>query len=160
VPLWITEGVKKGDALTSRGLCVVSLAGVWNWRSTMGTLGDWEDVALKGRAIVICYDADAVTKPNVLRAMVRLGRWLEAKGTASVLYVIVPGAVDGVTTKGADDYLAAAEPGCRLRHLHRRPAGRDRRRRRAARPVPVVQGARLARLGRPALGRGDRRSGR
>jgi hypothetical protein len=28
VPLWITEGIKKGDSLTSRGLCTVTLLGV------------------------------------------------------------------------------------------------------------------------------------
>ena len=37
--LWITEGLKKGDALTSRGCCVVVLTGVFNWRSKYGTLG-------------------------------------------------------------------------------------------------------------------------
>lgn len=33
-PLFITEGIKKGDALVSRGLCAVALIGVWNWRGT------------------------------------------------------------------------------------------------------------------------------
>ena len=32
VPLFITEGVKKADALASRGLCAVALLGVWNFR--------------------------------------------------------------------------------------------------------------------------------
>jgi Domain of unknown function (DUF3854) len=35
--LWITEGIKKADSLTSRGLCVIALTGVFNWRSTLGT---------------------------------------------------------------------------------------------------------------------------
>jgi hypothetical protein len=30
VPLFITEGIKKGDALVSRGLCAVALLGVWS----------------------------------------------------------------------------------------------------------------------------------
>jgi hypothetical protein len=68
--LWITDGVKKADSLTSRGGCVISLTGVFNWRSQLGTLGDWEDVLLKSRNVVICFDADARTNPNVLRAMV------------------------------------------------------------------------------------------
>ena len=34
VPLWITEGQKKADALASRGLCAIALLGVWNWRGT------------------------------------------------------------------------------------------------------------------------------
>ena len=107
VPLWITEGVKKGDSLTSRGCCVVTLTGVFNWRSKHGTLGDWEDVPLKGREITICFDADAAKNMNVARAMVRLGRWCYSKGARKVLYLIVPGEVNGKITKGADDYFAA-----------------------------------------------------
>jgi hypothetical protein len=32
IPLFVTEGVKKGDALASLGLCAVALLGVWNFR--------------------------------------------------------------------------------------------------------------------------------
>src|SRR5215207_6122568 len=55
VPLLVTEGVKKEDALISHGArCVVGLIGVWNWRGTndnggLTALSDWESVALKGR---------------------------------------------------------------------------------------------------------------
>ena len=81
IPLWITEGNKKGDALTSAGACVVTLAGVFNWRSRLGTLGDWEDILLRGRSrIYICYDADAAVNPNVANAMRRLGSWLRNGG--------------------------------------------------------------------------------
>lgn len=107
VPLWITEGVKKADALASRGLCVAALSGVFNWRSTMGALGDWEDIPLRGRQTVICYDADARTNPNVLRAMVRFGHWLRSKGVASVHYLIVPDHHEDHEVKGADDWFAA-----------------------------------------------------
>jgi len=107
IPLWITEGVKKADALTSRGLCVVALSGVYNWRSQHGTLGDWEDVTLKGREVVVCFDSDARTNPNVARAMIRLGRWLQSKGAKPVRYLITPAEVDGQPVKGADDFLAA-----------------------------------------------------
>jgi putative DNA primase/helicase len=105
--LWITEGIKKADSLTSRGLCVIGLTGVFNWRSRLGTLGDWEDVPLKGRVVTICFDADARTNPNVLRAMIRLGRWLRSKGTKSVRYLIVPAETHGKTVKGADDFFTA-----------------------------------------------------
>jgi len=51
VPLWITEGQKKADALASLGLCALALLGVWNWRGRNGlggltALADWEAVAL------------------------------------------------------------------------------------------------------------------
>jgi P4 family phage/plasmid primase-like protien len=107
VPLWITEGVKKADSLTSRGLCTIALSGVYNWRSTIGSLGDWEDVVLTGRHVTICYDADARTNPNVLRAMVRFGNWLKAKGVKQVHYLITPETVNGTPVKGADDWFAA-----------------------------------------------------
>ena len=109
--LWITEGVKKGDALTSRGLCVVTLSGVYNWRSKFGTLGDWEDVPLRGRSVVVCFDSDARSNDQVLAAMRRLGNWLVGKGAAEVTYVIVPAVVSvggtDVAVKGVDDYFAA-----------------------------------------------------
>jgi Domain of unknown function (DUF3854) len=93
VPLWITEGVKKGDSLTSRGCCVVTLAGVYNWRNRFGALGCWEDVRLKGREIILCFDHDAHTNLNVARATVRLGRWCRSKGAKRIQYLIVPGAL-------------------------------------------------------------------
>lgn len=105
IPLWITEGIKKADALTSRDQCVVAISGVFNWRSTHGTLGDWEDVMLRGRTVYVCFDADAATNRNIARAMARLGRWLRSK-QAVVRYVVVP-PVDGDGKAGADDFLAS-----------------------------------------------------
>lgn len=107
IRLWITEGVKKADALTSRGECTVALAGVFNWRNTHASLGDWEDVALKGREVVICFDADAITKPAVAQAMARLGAWLKHKGAARIHYLVVPAMVGDSACKGVDDFLAA-----------------------------------------------------
>lgn len=106
-PLWITEGVKKADALASKGLAVVSLSGVFNWRSRLGTLGDWEDIPLKGRTVVICFDADARHNRMVTGAMRRLGMWLESKGAADIRYLIVPEKVGEQDVKGVDDYFHA-----------------------------------------------------
>lgn len=107
VPLWVTEGVKKADSLTSRGICTVALDGVFNWRNSHATLGDWEDVARRGREVTICFDADTVTKPMVMQAMIRLGRWLRSQGVAKVWYLVVPAAVNGQPVKGVDDWFAA-----------------------------------------------------
>ncbi|AVZ72972.1 hypothetical protein SLUN_12990 [Streptomyces lunaelactis] len=106
VSLWITEGIKKVDALVSKGRAAVGITGVYNWRSKLGTLGDWEDIPLKDRTIVVCFDADAAKNMNVLRAMNRLGAWLKSKG-ATPHYLIVPPEVNGTTVKGVDDYFAA-----------------------------------------------------
>jgi putative DNA primase/helicase len=109
--LWVTEGVKKADSLTSQGEVTVALAGVFNWRNGHASLGDWEDVRLKDREVVICFDADAVTKTHVAQAMARLGKWLKYKGAKKVWFLVVPSTVenDGVllATKGVDDYFAA-----------------------------------------------------
>jgi P4 family phage/plasmid primase-like protien len=106
-PLWITEGIKKADALTSRDVVTVALAGVWNWRGSTGTHGAWEDIALKGREITICFDADTVEKPQIQQAMKRLGRFLKSRGAARVWYLVVPGETRGTAVKGVDDYLHA-----------------------------------------------------
>jgi P4 family phage/plasmid primase-like protien len=106
VPLWVTEGVKKADALVSRELAAIGITGVYNWRSKLGTLGDWEDIPLKERTVVVCFDADAAKNMNVLRAMNRLGAWLKSKG-ATPHYLIVPPEVNGTQVKGVDDYFAA-----------------------------------------------------
>lgn len=111
VPLWVTEGIKKADCLASHGKAVLTLTGVFNWRSKLGTLGDWEDVPLQGRTVVICFDADAREKRTVMLAMQRLGRWLESKG-ARPMYLIVPAEVERedasrVPVKGVDDFLHA-----------------------------------------------------
>jgi P4 family phage/plasmid primase-like protien len=106
-PLWITEGVKKADSLASHGRAALTLTGVFNWRSKMGTLGDWEDIPLQGRTIVICFDADARDKRPVMMAMRRLGRWLESKGATDIRYLIIPPEVNGTTVKGVDDFFAA-----------------------------------------------------
>ncbi|MDP9474950.1 MAG: DUF3854 domain-containing protein [Actinomycetota bacterium] len=85
VPLLITEGVKKGDALVSRGLCAVALMGVWNWRGRnedggLTALAEWESVALNGdRPVSIIYDSDVMKKPAVYKALVRLKSFLESR---------------------------------------------------------------------------------
>lgn len=84
VPLFVTEGIKKGDALVSRGLCAVALIGVWNWRGKNGlggktALSEWEYVALNGRAVFIVFDSDVMLKTEVHAALVRLKAFLEGR---------------------------------------------------------------------------------
>lgn len=106
-PLFITEGIKKADALTTQGYVTVGLNGVYNWRSSMGTLGDWEDVPVKGRNVGIVFDADALTNRNVRAAGARLKKWLMSKGAAKVRFFIPPAEFNGKPSKGVDDYFAA-----------------------------------------------------
>jgi hypothetical protein len=111
VPLCITEGIKKGDALVSRGLCAVTLLGVWNWRGTNDkggkvALPEWEDVALNGRKVYVVFDSDVMLKPGVHEAMRRLKAFLESRCVAEVMLLYLPSGVGGAK-QGVDDFLAA-----------------------------------------------------
>ena len=104
VPLWITEGIKKGDSLVSHGC----LLGVWNWRGTneyggKTALPDWEHIALNGRLVHLAFDSDVMVKPNVSQALVRLSALLTQRG-AQVRYIYLPGGESGAKI-GVDDYL-------------------------------------------------------
>jgi hypothetical protein len=98
VNLFITEGIKKGDALASRGLCAIALLGVWNWRGTndLGgktSLADWESIALNSRKVLIVFDSDAMLKIEVHSALARLGAFLQNRG-ANVHYIYLPADLD------------------------------------------------------------------
>ncbi len=110
LPLVITEGARKADAGVSAGLCCVSLLGVWNFRgsNTKGgkvALADWENVALNGRKVYICFDSDVMEKIEVHLALARLGEFLESRG-AHVSYIYLPSGEGGAKV-GLDDYLAS-----------------------------------------------------
>jgi len=109
-PLFVTEGIKKGDALVTHGLCTVALIGVWNWRGKnehggKAALPEWEFVALNERRVYIVFDSDVMLKKEVHAALVRLKGMLEHKG-AKVALIYLPNG-DGVVKQGVDDYLAA-----------------------------------------------------
>ena len=109
VPLWITEGVLKGDALVSQGECAVALLGVWNWRGTNSeggktALTDFEYVAWNGREVYLAFDSDVSVKPEVHKALERLKALLEQRDAQ--VRVVYLDEVDGEKT-GIDDYLAA-----------------------------------------------------
>lgn len=113
--LWITEGIKKADALTSRGLAAVGLIGVWNFQRDGELLPCWDHVRLEGRRALIVYDNDVMTKEGVQLALGRLVKLLEGRG-AEVLVVYLPAG----ELKGVDDYLAADHTVSELKMLARR----------------------------------------
>jgi Domain of unknown function (DUF3854) len=107
VPLWITEGAKCGDSITSRARCTISLIGVWMSRKPRSAelLPCFDSVALRGRRVYVVFDSDVMHKPEVALALERLVSDLEDRG-ARVLVVYLPDAPDG-SKLGVDDYLAA-----------------------------------------------------
>jgi hypothetical protein len=107
VSLWITEGIKKIDALRTRGLCAIGLLGVWNWRGSNPdggkvALADWESVALNGREVFIVFDSDVTTKPEIQHALKRLRGFLAQRGAKPVV-VCLP--ANGEAKVGVDDFL-------------------------------------------------------
>src|SRR5829696_4018816 len=137
IPLWMTEGAKKGDALASRGRCAISLVGVWMFRpkGSDEMLACFDHVALAGRRVFVIYDSDVMHKPEVGMALERVVNDLEARG-ARPLVVYLPDAPDG-SKQGVDDYLAS-EAGGKVEHLEEN-----------ARPFTPVDAAR-ERMGRDA----------
>jgi len=117
--LWVTEGPKKVDALTSHGEPTVGIIGVWNFAEPGSKsripLSCWNHVRLRGRRVIIVYDADAKTNPDVQEALRRLVAMLEGLG-AVVLVVYLP-AVNGDGKAGVDDYLAAGGTVAELRMM-------------------------------------------
>jgi putative DNA primase/helicase len=108
-PLWITEGVKKADALATLGLRAVAMPGVWNWHGNGNgsAIHPDMDALPKGMTVRIVFDADTATKPNVAQAQERLVAWLRTTKNADVAVSILPGVVAGVPVKGIDDHIAA-----------------------------------------------------
>jgi hypothetical protein len=107
VPLWITEGSKKADALASKGATVISLTGVWGFKGKNeqgGTtfLADWDYVSLKDRTVYLAFDSDAAIKDLVRQALEHLAEHLRRKG-ARVLVIRLP--QPGEEKVGIDDYL-------------------------------------------------------
>lgn len=114
--LWLTEGEKKaiaGDLAGEKaGFCCVGLPGVWGWKkakkdSIKDELGaSLAGFAFKGRNVVICFDSDARTNPQVTDAAERLADVLYEKGAAEVAFAVPPDGKGG-KKQGLDDYLVA-----------------------------------------------------
>lgn len=102
----ITEGEFKAASACAVGIPTLGLGGVDVWRSKkrgvdlLPALGrtNWN-----GRTVTICFDSDAATNPNVVRAQVSLSHELSARGALPRI-VSLPAADDG-TKLGLDDYL-------------------------------------------------------
>ena len=94
VPIWITEGIKKADALASHGACAIGINGVWGWKGTNENGGkvivaDLDHIAFNGRRVYLCFDSDTWTNPQVEAALMRLAQILKLRG-AEVLVVHLP----------------------------------------------------------------------
>lgn len=107
IPLWLTEGQKKADALATHGLCAVAILGVWNIKSKnafggVAFLADFDYIAFNGREVRIVFDSDVMSKREVQQALARITEHLQRKG-AYVRHVYLP-PMNGKKV-GVDDYL-------------------------------------------------------
>lgn len=106
-PVILTEGELKAACATSLGLPTIGLGGVWCFmskRAEVALLPQLAAIDWKSRLVVICYDSDAVTNPDVVLAEGTLARRLLAQG-AVVRIARIP--TNGDRKVGLDDYLAA-----------------------------------------------------
>lgn len=107
IRLWITEGIKKADALASHGECIIDLLGVWSFKGKnefggITFLADWDYIALNERLVYIIFDSDVMMKPQVNQALDRLTEHLSRKA-AQVFHIYLP-SPDGKKV-GVDDFL-------------------------------------------------------
>lgn len=119
VPLIITEGEFKALSATLQGFPTLGLGGVWNFRSkNEGTffIEELRAIEWEGRIVYVCYDSDANTKPDVVRAALALAEELGERG-AEVYDSGMPPIGDGKV--GLDDFLVARGAGALKKHLER-----------------------------------------
>lgn len=100
VPIVIVESEKSALMLasvarrTARDLCPIATGGCWSWRGTIGKvegpnggwaaekgpIPDWDLLVLDGRDVVIWFDSNIATNPNVQRACAGLVEEIKRRG--------------------------------------------------------------------------------
>ena len=106
IPVVVGEGPKKAGALETSKYPTLALAGVEMGLRNGKLVPNLDVIAVKGRPITFCFDADQNTKETVCDAQIRAATAVKKKG--AVVYV-VPG-WDISLGKGIDDVLANHGP--------------------------------------------------
>lgn len=107
IPLVLVEGEKKAACLTQHGIPTVGISGIWSWvkPDSCDLHEDFTGIAFIDRSVVIVFDSDAWTRPDIQQALYALGKSVEAKG-GKIEAVVIPPAADG-SKQGADDFIVA-----------------------------------------------------
>lgn len=106
IQIVITEGEFKAASACARGIPCIGLGGVDVWRAGkrgIDLLPQLREVEWAGRSVVVVFDSDAATNPNVTAAQRRLAGALTERG-ARPLIVALPQGDDG-KKQGLDDFL-------------------------------------------------------
>jgi hypothetical protein len=116
VPVVMTEGVKKADAVLSAAraagtpLLVVAVNGNWGWHCKINKASvacpDFLDIPWKERKVYVIPDSDFRTNDNVRKGWSELASYLAGKTGSNRAFMVVPPAA-GTAKQGADDFLAA-----------------------------------------------------
>ena len=103
--LLITEGEKKSLAADQAGIPCLGLVGVFGWKDSKHErlLPDLELIEWRGRKVVIGFDSDIATNPNIADAESRFAAQLVNRG-AIVTVIRLPDGPDG-QKMGLDDFL-------------------------------------------------------
>jgi putative DNA primase/helicase len=105
--LLITEGEKKALAGIQAGISTIGLTGVdcWHKKKSSALLPDLERIEWNGRRVIVAFDSDGASNPNVRENESLLAAALTQRG-ASVKLVRFPTGLSGEKV-GLDDYLVA-----------------------------------------------------
>jgi hypothetical protein len=119
VTIHITEGEFKAACAAAHGLACIGLGGVDVWRSKkrgVEFLPALQKVEWKNRNVVIVFDSDAASNPNVVRAQRQLARELISRGAYTSVASLPPtkegskqGLDDFLVTNGADSLIKVLE---------------------------------------------------
>ncbi len=90
VEITFVEGIKKADALVSRGVLAVAITGVWNWLSNSEPIPDMLRIPVEERRVNICFDSDMLHNPNVQDAARRLAASISLSATSRALCPPMP----------------------------------------------------------------------
>jgi len=111
-PIIITEGEKKALKACLAGHPTVGLGEVWSFQSTkLGytLLPDLQQVNWVRRKVVVIYDSDACTNPQVMGALWALAEELARHGALPYIATLSNIYEDDTRKTGLDDYLAAGQ---------------------------------------------------
>lgn len=108
MPLMITEGEAKAAVACLMGYNCVALGGVYSTHNEGKLVKVLADADWKSRDLVIVFDSDAATNPDVLAAEARLVEELGTQRQANVRIVRLP--PDGDKKVGLDDFLNGSGP--------------------------------------------------
>ena len=120
--IWLTEGELKAACAASRGLAVVGLSGVWNWRTKpeeSELFGEEKipdiDAVIQELArdwsrqqIALIYDSDINTKHCAYPAFTRRAEQLYRMGADKVKIITLPSLISNGKT-GLDDFFLVRE---------------------------------------------------